>query len=57
VSEAGFKMKDATLQLILEQLIELRKQMRDIVVEWLTFLLHTQEVLHSNLGPETGYPD
>jgi hypothetical protein len=52
VSEAGFKMKDATLQFILEQLIELRKQMRDVVVEWLTFLLHTQ-VLHSNLG----YPD
>jgi hypothetical protein len=28
-----------------------------IVVEWLTFLLLIREVLGSNLGQETGYPD
>jgi hypothetical protein len=28
----------------------------DIVVEWLTFLLHIREVSGSNLHPGTGYP-
>jgi hypothetical protein len=27
----------------------------NIMVEWLTLLLHIQEVPSSNLGPETGY--
>jgi hypothetical protein len=29
----------------------------NVVVEWLTFLLHIKEVPGSNFGPETGYPD
>jgi hypothetical protein len=29
----------------------------NIVVEWLTLLLHIWEVLGLNLGLETGYPD
>jgi hypothetical protein len=29
----------------------------NVVVEWLTLLLRIWEVLGSNLGPETGYPD
>jgi hypothetical protein len=29
----------------------------NFVVKWLTFLLHIWEVLGSNLGPETSYPD
>jgi hypothetical protein len=29
----------------------------DVVLEWLTLLLRFWEVLSSNLGPETGYPD
>jgi hypothetical protein len=33
------------------------KDLLNIVVEWLTLLLCIQEVLGSNLGPETGYPD
>jgi hypothetical protein len=28
-----------------------------VVDEWLTLLLHTLEVLGSNLGPENGFPD
>jgi hypothetical protein len=28
-----------------------------IVVKWIKLLLHIQEVLGSNLGPETGYLD
>jgi hypothetical protein len=27
------------------------------LIEWLTLLLHIWEILSSNLGPETGYPD
>jgi hypothetical protein len=27
------------------------------MIEWLTLLLHIQEVLGSKLGPETGYPE
>jgi hypothetical protein len=27
-----------------------------VVVEWLTLLLRTREILGPNLGPETGYP-
>jgi hypothetical protein len=30
---------------------------RNVVVEWLAFLLCIREVPGSNLGPETGYPD
>jgi hypothetical protein len=30
---------------------------KNIVVECLTLLLRIREVLSSNLGPETGYPD
>jgi hypothetical protein len=33
------------------------KDLLNIVVEWLTLLLCIQEVLGSNLGPETSYPD
>jgi hypothetical protein len=29
----------------------------NVAVEWLALLLHIQEVLGSNLSPETGYPD
>jgi hypothetical protein len=29
----------------------------NIVVKWLTLLLHNQEVPGSNIGSETGYPD
>jgi hypothetical protein len=29
----------------------------NVVVEWLTPLLHIRDVPGSNLGPETGYPD
>jgi hypothetical protein len=29
----------------------------NVMVEWLTFLLRIREVLGSNLGPETGYPE
>jgi hypothetical protein len=32
-------------------------QRPNIVVEWLTPLLRIREVLGSNVGPETGYPD
>jgi hypothetical protein len=31
--------------------------MLNIVIEWLTLLLCIQEVLSSDLGLETGYPD
>jgi hypothetical protein len=29
----------------------------NVVVEWLTLLLLIREVLGTDLGPETGYPD
>jgi hypothetical protein len=29
----------------------------NVVVEWVTLLLRVREVQHSNVGPETGYPD
>jgi hypothetical protein len=29
----------------------------NVVVEWLTLLLHIPEVPDLNLGPETGYPN
>jgi hypothetical protein len=33
------------------------EQSLNVVVEWLTLLLHIREVPGSNLSPETGYPD
>jgi hypothetical protein len=29
----------------------------NVVIEMLTLLFHIREVLDSNLGPETGYPE
>jgi hypothetical protein len=33
-----------------------KRKRPNVVVEWLTLLIHIWEVLGSNLSPETGYP-
>jgi hypothetical protein len=35
----------------------IKKQELNVGVEWLVFLLHIRDILGSNVGVETSYPD